>query len=131
MSRAGTSRSELSAESKDLYTLSGGKNVREFPVRHVLLPIYYRESIRCFGTSRDKLNIFNPRLKSLIVSSLRPRMGLIVNIHHVLDRELGIALRGREALVPQQFLDGAQVRSFFQHVRAEGVTQSMRMNLGR
>ena len=58
-------------------------------------------------------------------------MRLIVNVHHVLDRELRVALRGRQALVAEQFLDGAQVRSLFQHVRAEGVTQRMRMNFGR
>ena len=63
--------------------------------------------------------------------SLRSGMRLVVDVHDVLDRELGVALRGRQALVPEQFLDGAQVRSFFQHVGAEGVTQSMRMNLGR
>src|ERR1019366_1607367 len=68
---------------------------------------------------------------TLISPSLRSRVGLIVNVHHVLDRKLRVALRGRQALVSEQFLDGAQVRSLFQHVRAEGVTQSMRMNLRR
>ena len=58
-------------------------------------------------------------------------MRLIVDVHYVLDRKLGVALRGREALVTEQFLDGAQVRSFFQHVRAEGVTQSVGMDFRR
>jgi hypothetical protein len=31
----------------------------------------------------------------------------------------------------QQFLDGAQVGAFRQHVGAEGVAQSMRMHVGR
>src|SRR6202140_5429024 len=74
--------------------------------------------------------MFNPRLKSRISSSLCPGMRLIVNVHHVLDRKLRVALRGRQALVAEQFLDGAQVRSLLQHVGAEGVTQSMGMNLG-
>src|SRR3981189_1303121 len=67
----------------------------------------------------------------MTASSLCPRMRLVVNIHHVLDRELRVALCGRQALMAEQFLDGAQVRSLFQHVGAEGVTQSMGMNLGR
>ena len=58
-------------------------------------------------------------------------MRLIVDVHYVLDRQLGVALCGRQALVTEQFLDGAQVRSFFEHVGAEGVTQSMRMNFWR
>src|SRR5450759_983343 len=66
-----------------------------------------------------------------ISPSLGSGVGLIVNVHHVLDRKLRVALRGRQPLMPEQFLDGAQVRSLFQHVRAEGVTQSMRMNVGR
>jgi hypothetical protein len=45
--------------------------------------------------------------------SLRPWMRLVVYGHHVLDGELGVALRGGQALVAQEFLDGAQVRSFF------------------
>ena len=66
-----------------------------------------------------------------ISQSLGSGVSLIVDIHHVLNRKLRVALRGRQALVPEQFLDGAQVRSLFQHVGTEGVTQSMRMNLGR
>ena len=57
-------------------------------------------------------------------------MRLIVDVHHVLDRELRVTLRGRQALMAEQFLDGAQVCSLFEHMGAEGVTQSMRMNLG-
>jgi hypothetical protein len=32
--------------------------------------------------------------------------------------------------VSQHFLDGAQVSPLFEHVRAEGVAQSVRMNIG-
>ena len=42
-----------------------------------------------------------------------------------------ITLSGREALVAEQFLNGAQIGSFFQHVRAESVPQRMRMHVGR
>jgi len=57
-------------------------------------------------------------------------MRLIVDVHHVLDGELGVALRGGQALVAEEFLDGAQVGSLFQHVRAEGVAQGVGMNFG-
>jgi hypothetical protein len=33
------------------------------------------------------------------ITSLRPRVGLVVNVHHVLDRELGVAFGGRQALM--------------------------------
>src|SRR5215472_3333986 len=57
-------------------------------------------------------------------------MGLIVNLQNMLHRELRVALRGGEALVSEQFLDGAQVCAFFQHVRAERVAQRVRMHVG-
>src|ERR1019366_4143286 len=72
-----------------------------------------------------------PAASPRVRPSLRARMRLVVNVHHVLDRELRVALRRRQPLMPKQFLDGAQVRSLFQHVRAESVTQSMRMTLWR
>ena len=59
------------------------------------------------------------------------RMRLVVHLHHMLHRELRVALRGREPLVAQHFLDGAQVGAFLQHVRAKSVPQGMRMNVGR
>src|ERR1700730_9801053 len=71
------------------------------------------------------------RVERIAAPSLCPRMRLIVDVHHVLDRELRVTLCGGQALMPEQFLDGAQVRSLFQHVRAEGMTECMRMNLGR
>ena len=58
-------------------------------------------------------------------------MRLIVDVHHVLDGELGVALRGGQALVAEEFLDGAQVGSLFQHVRAEGVAQGVWMHIRR
>ena len=58
-------------------------------------------------------------------------MRLIVDLQHVLHGELRVALGGREALVAEEFLNGAQVCAFFQHVRAEGVAQSVRMHIGR
>ena len=62
---------------------------------------------------------------------LRARMRLIVNLQHVLHRELRVALRGRQALVAEQLLNGAQVGAFFQHVRTESVAQRVRMNVRR
>ena len=46
-------------------------------------------------------------------------MRLVVNVYPVLDRELRVALCGRQALMAEQVLDGAQVRSLFQHVGAD------------
>ena len=69
--------------------------------------------------------------RQVLLALLCTRMRLVIDGHHVLDRELGIALRGREALVAEEFLDGAQVGSFFEHVGAEGVAKRVRMHFGR
>ena len=58
-------------------------------------------------------------------------MRLIVHLQHVFHRQLRVALRGRETFVAEQFLNGAQVGAFFQHVRAEGMAQGVRMHVGR
>ena len=44
--------------------------------------------------------------------------------------ELGVALGGGEALVAEQFLDGAEVGAFFQQMGAEGVAQCVRVHVG-
>jgi hypothetical protein len=46
-------------------------------------------------------------------SLLRPRMGLIVDVHHVLDRQLRVTLRCGQTLVTEQFLNRPQIRAFF------------------
>ena len=56
-------------------------------------------------------------------------MCLVVHLQYMLHRKLGITLRSRQALVAEQFLNRAQVRAFFQHVRAEGMPQGMRMHI--
>ena len=58
-------------------------------------------------------------------------MRLVVHLEHVLHRQLRVALRSSEAFVAEQFLNGAQVGAFFQHVRAESVAQSVRMHVRR
>src|ERR1039458_10561367 len=63
--------------------------------------------------------------------SLRVRMGAVVDLHHVFDGELRVALRGREALMAEHLLDRAQVGAFLQHVSAEGMAQRVRMHIGR
>ena len=62
---------------------------------------------------------------------LGARVGLIVDLQHMLHGQLGVALRCGEAFMAQQFLNGTQVCSFFQHVGAESVAQSVRMNVWR
>src|SRR5579863_4473954 len=61
----------------------------------------------------------------------RAWMRLIVYLKHMLHRQLGVALRGREAFVSKQFLNGAQIGALFQHVSAKGVAQRVGMNIGR
>lgn len=58
-------------------------------------------------------------------------MGLIVDVQYMLHRKLCVTLGSGETLVAQHFLNGAQVRSFFQHVRAESVAQSVGVDIGR
>ena len=58
-------------------------------------------------------------------------MGLIVNLEHVLDGKLGVALGGGETLVAEHLLNRAQIGAFLQHVRAEGMPQGVRMDVRR
>ena len=60
---------------------------------------------------------------------LRARMGAVVNLCELSRGELRVALRGREPLVTEQFLDGAQVGSLFQQMRAKGVAERVRMHV--
>ena len=60
---------------------------------------------------------------------LRPWMRLVVHLEDVFHGQLGVALRGREAFMAEKFLNGAQVGALLQHVRAEGVTQRVGMDL--
>src|SRR5215470_18269228 len=57
------------------------------------------------------------------------RVGPVVDIHHVLDGELGVTLGSCEALVSEQFLNGAKVGSLFEHVGAESVAESVGMDV--
>lgn len=61
---------------------------------------------------------------------LRPRMGLIVDLQHVLHGELGVTLRGRKPLVAEHLLNGAEVCAFLQHVGAESMAQGVRVDVG-
>ena len=57
-------------------------------------------------------------------------MGLVVHVHHVFDRELGVTLSGSETLMAEQLLDRAQVRALFQHVGAESMPKGVRVDIG-
>ena len=57
-------------------------------------------------------------------------MRLIVDLQHMLHRELRIALRGGKSLVTEQFLDGTQVGAFFEQVSAEGMTKGVGVEIG-
>ena len=58
-------------------------------------------------------------------------MRLIVDLQYVLHRQLRITLGCGQSLVAEQFLNGSQVGTFFQHVRAESVAQGVWMNVRR
>ena len=62
---------------------------------------------------------------------LRSWMRAIVDLGDLADGQLCIPLRRGEALVAEQFLDGAQVGALFQHVRAKGMAQRVRMDVCR
>src|SRR5208283_3966622 len=56
-------------------------------------------------------------------------MRLIINLQHMFHRQLGVTLRGGEALVAEKLLNGAQISAFLQHMRAKGMAQRMRVNV--
>src|SRR6185437_7379417 len=58
-------------------------------------------------------------------------MSLIVDLQHVLDGQLSVALGRRKALVAEHLLNRAQVSAFLQHVSSERVPQRVRMNVWR
>ncbi len=57
-------------------------------------------------------------------------MSLVVDRHQIGQRDLRVLLRGGEARVAQQFLDGAQIGAIGQQVRGVGVAEAVRMNRG-
>ena len=57
-------------------------------------------------------------------------VGAVVDRGQLGGGELGVALGGGEALVAEQLLNGAQIGAFFEQVGAEGVAQSVRVNVG-
>ena len=58
-------------------------------------------------------------------------MSLVVNLKHVLDGELGVALGGGKTLVAEHFLNRAQVGAFLEQVGAERMPQGVGMDVGR
>src|SRR5262245_48500553 len=57
---------------------------------------------------------------------LRPRMGGAIDGAEAGGIDVGVALCGRKAGVPQELLDGAKVAAGAQEVRGEGVAERMR-----
>jgi hypothetical protein len=58
-------------------------------------------------------------------------MSTVVNFGYVLNGKLRVLLRGRKPFMPQQFLDGAQISAFSEHVCAKGMPERVRMNIWR
>src|SRR5665811_707495 len=57
---------------------------------------------------------------------LSPRMSVLVGLQQMRAVDLRIALRGREARMPQQLLDRAQVRAGTQQMGRKGMAQRVR-----
>ena len=53
-------------------------------------------------------------------------MGAVVGLEQMRAVDLGIALRGRQAGVAEQFLDGAQIGAGAKQMRGEGMAERMR-----
>ena len=58
-------------------------------------------------------------------------MRAVVHLRQLRGGQLRIPLRRRQALMTEQFLDSAQIRAFFQQMRAERVAQCVRMHIRR
>ncbi len=56
-------------------------------------------------------------------------MGLVINRHQVFHAQVGIALGGGEAGVPEEFLDVADAGPAIQQVGGEGMAQGMGADL--
>ena len=55
-------------------------------------------------------------------------MARLVDADQLLGRDVRVLLRGRQALVSEQFLDGAEIGPRVQHMGRKRVTQCVRMN---
>src|SRR5690242_3580078 len=62
---------------------------------------------------------------------LGARVRRVVDLGQVLEIEVGVNLRRRNACVPQHFLYCAQIAARLQHVRGERMPQHMRMDIAR
>jgi hypothetical protein len=60
-------------------------------------------------------------------AALSVGMGLVVNIHQLPNRGMRVFLRGGKRLVPQQLLNGPQIRAIRQQVRGKRMPQRVRM----
>ena len=50
-------------------------------------------------------------------------VGLVVDIHQLANRGVGVLLRGGQRLVAKKFLDGAEVGAIGEEVRRESMAQ--------
>ncbi len=61
----------------------------------------------------------------------RPRVRLVIRLHQHVDVEMRVPLGGRQTGMAQEFLDGAEIRSGFEQVRGEAVTERVRACFAR
>ena len=60
---------------------------------------------------------------------MRTRMRGIIRFLNSLGGQVRVNLRGAQALMPQHFLNGPQVRPVIQHMRGKAVPQGMRTDI--
>jgi hypothetical protein len=100
--------------------------VRNMGSRHILVRdqsgmlrvlFWITRPARCCCCARWLAN--NSRSDDSKTCPARQGMGPVVNFQHLFCGDLGAALGSGKPLVAEQFLDGAQIRAFFQHVSSD------------
>ena len=77
--------------------------------------------------STSEIGLPGTGVASSFLLSARLRVRFVVHRHQIRQRHLRVFLRGRQARVAQQFLNGAQIGAVGEQMRREGVAQAVRM----
>src|SRR5512140_3247677 len=96
---------------------------RRITARRALILLVADKVFPAVAIAAPRLRIYRPtcdrrppyELRPATKFSLRPGMGRIVHLNNVLERELRVSLGRGQSFIAQQFLDGPQVCTLFQH----------------
>src|SRR5262245_7539986 len=69
--------------------------------------------------------------RMVVLRSSGPGVRLVIRLHEAPEVDVRVALRGGEARVPEQLLDGAEVGAAAEQVGGEGVAERVRRRLRR